>query len=44
MKALGKIVDEAVVRRDPDAARRACEEHIRVAGELALVEYLRWVK
>jgi len=44
MKALRKIVSAAAVRRDPEQARLACEEHIQVAGELALVEYLRWVK
>jgi len=44
MKALRNIADAAAAQRDPDKARRACEEHIRVAGELALVEYLQWVK
>lgn len=39
MKELRAIVAAAAVERDPDAAQRACEQHIRTAGELALLEY-----
>lgn len=41
MKELRKIIDAAAVRRDPDRARRACEEHIQGAGTLAIEEYSR---
>jgi DNA-binding GntR family transcriptional regulator len=39
MQEVRRIVDAAAVRRDPDLARQACEEHIRRAGELAIIEY-----
>jgi DNA-binding GntR family transcriptional regulator len=39
MEELRKIVTAAAVTRDPLAARTACEEHIRLAGELAIIEY-----
>jgi DNA-binding GntR family transcriptional regulator len=38
---LDRIIDAAAVRRDPAAAEAACVQHIRVAAELALVEYER---
>lgn len=38
---LRRIVDAAADRRDPAAARLACEEHIRLAGKLAVEEYQR---
>ncbi len=43
MRELARVVDAAAVRRDPDEARRACEEHIRVAGALAIIDYCAWV-
>lgn len=39
MHEVRAIVDAAAVRRDPVAAREACEEHIRTAGRLAILEY-----
>ncbi|WP_440708159.1 GntR family transcriptional regulator [Herbiconiux sp. YIM B11900] len=39
MEELRLIVHEAAVVRDPATARRRCEEHIELAGELAVVEY-----
>ncbi|MET7997319.1 GntR family transcriptional regulator [Amycolatopsis sp. NPDC005232] len=39
LREVRAIVTAAAVRRDPAEARRACEEHIRLAGELAIVEY-----
>jgi DNA-binding GntR family transcriptional regulator len=36
---LRSIVEAAAVRRDPEAARRACEDHIRRAADLAIIEY-----
>lgn len=41
MQEVRRIVDAAAVKRDPVLARQACEEHIRRAGELAIVEYRR---
>ncbi|WP_374433462.1 GntR family transcriptional regulator [Tabrizicola sp.] len=38
---LRKIIDSCAVRRDAAAAQAACENHIRVAAELALLEYER---
>jgi len=38
-RAVRTITREAAERRDPDAARSACEHHIRLAGELAILEY-----
>lgn len=38
---LDRIIEAAAVRRDPAAAEAACVQHIRVAAELALVEYER---
>lgn len=43
MRELARVVDAAAVRRDPAEARRACEEHIRVAGALAIIDYCAWV-
>jgi len=40
---LAVIVDAAARRRDPAAARQACEDHIRRAGRLAVDEYCRRV-
>lgn len=39
MVEIGHIVEAAARRRDPAAAREACEEHIRRAGVLAAIEY-----
>jgi DNA-binding GntR family transcriptional regulator len=39
MRELRTIVNAAAVQRDSVAARRACEEHIRLAGHLAVLEY-----
>lgn len=39
MEELRKIVTAAAVTRDPVLARTACQEHITLAGELAIVEY-----
>lgn len=39
MAELRRIVDAAARRRDPAKARECCEEHIRLAGQLAVVEY-----
>jgi len=41
MNELRRIVDAAAVRRDPELARTSCEDHIRRAGELAVIEYER---
>ena len=38
---LRKIIDACAVRRDAAAAQAACENHIRVAADLALLEYER---
>lgn len=43
MVELDRIVDAAATRRDPGAARIACVEHITRAGQLAVVEYRRWL-
>lgn len=43
MIEIGRIVDAAARRRDPNAARKACEEHIRHAGALATVDYCAWL-
>jgi DNA-binding GntR family transcriptional regulator len=39
MEELRKIVQAAAVDRDPTRARTACEEHIGLAGDLAIIEY-----
>lgn len=39
MKELRGIVQSAAVDRDPVGARHRCEEHIRLAGALAVLEY-----
>lgn len=44
MRELARVVDAAAVRREPVEARRACQEHIRVAGALAIVDYRAWVE
>ncbi len=41
LQELRCITDAAARDRDPDAARRACEEHIRRAARLAVEEHLR---
>ncbi|MGQ0566167.1 MAG: GntR family transcriptional regulator [Gemmobacter sp.] len=38
---LVRIIDAVAVRRDPQAAHDACAHHIRIAGDLALIEYER---
>ena len=38
---LVRIIDALAVRRDPQAADDACAHHIRIAGDLALIEYER---
>jgi DNA-binding GntR family transcriptional regulator len=43
MEELRRIVDAAARQRDPERARRACEDHIRLAGQLAIMEYTRRV-
>jgi len=40
---LRQIVQLAAVERDPVGARNACERHIALAGQLALLEYSRRV-
>jgi len=42
MAELRLIVRAAAEERDPRAARDACEHHIRLAGELAVVAYRQW--
>lgn len=42
MAEVRRIVKAAAVRRDPKAARDACEHHIRLAGDLAVVAYRQW--
>ena len=44
IEELERIIDAAAVRRDPDVARIACENHIRLAGELAVIEYEKRAK
>jgi len=39
MEELRLIVHEAAGVRDPESARRHCEQHIQLAGELAVLEY-----
>jgi len=39
MEELRLIVHQAAAVRDPDSARRHCEQHIQLAGELAVLEY-----
>ncbi|WP_382306854.1 GntR family transcriptional regulator [Herbiconiux sp. UC225_62] len=41
MEELRQIAREIAENRDPDAARRACEHHIQLAGELAILEYTK---
>jgi DNA-binding GntR family transcriptional regulator len=41
MDEVRRIVDAAAVSRDPELARRICEQHISRAGELAIMEYER---
>ena len=41
LRELRAITDAAARDRNPDAARRACEDHIRRAGELAIAEHRR---
>jgi DNA-binding GntR family transcriptional regulator len=43
LEELRRIALAAAEDRDPEAARRACEDHIRHAGELAIEEYRRRV-
>lgn len=38
---LVRIIDAIAVRRDGQAAQDACAHHIRIAGDLALIEYER---
>lgn len=38
LRELAAIVDAAAVRKDPDAARQACEQHVHNASEVALRE------
>lgn len=39
MQELRQVVHHAAVLRDPVAARLHCEQHIQLAGELAVLEY-----
>jgi DNA-binding GntR family transcriptional regulator len=41
MLELRKVVAAAAVARDPAMARIACEEHIKGAGKLAIMEYAK---
>jgi DNA-binding GntR family transcriptional regulator len=41
MEELRHIVHEMAEARDPEASRHACEHHIQVAGQLAIVEYTK---
>lgn len=41
MEEVRRIVHAAAVLRDPALARQTCEDHIRRAGELAVMEYER---
>lgn len=41
MEELRRIVRAIAVHRDPVDGRAACEEHIRLAGQLAILEYGR---
>lgn len=41
MEELRHIVYQAATVRDPENARKCCERHIRLAGELAVIEYDR---
>ncbi|MDF1478318.1 GntR family transcriptional regulator [Leifsonia sp. H3M29-4] len=43
MQELSRIVHAATELRDPVLARQACEEHIRGAGRLAILEYRKHV-
>ncbi|MGY6496851.1 MAG: GntR family transcriptional regulator [Microcella sp.] len=43
MDELQRIVDACTERQDARAARRACVDHIRRAGRLAVVEYRAWL-
>ena len=43
MQELRRVVRAVAVDRDPTAARSACEHHIRLAGELAVIEYSKRV-
>jgi DNA-binding GntR family transcriptional regulator len=38
LRELGEITDAAATRRDPEAARKACEQHVHSASEVALRE------
>jgi DNA-binding GntR family transcriptional regulator len=44
IEELQRIIHAAAVRRDPKAAREACEMHIVRAGKLAIIEYERHTK
>ncbi|RAS33155.1 GntR family transcriptional regulator [Paraburkholderia bryophila] len=41
MNELRRIIDAVAVKRDADLARNACEEHVNLAGKLAIQEYER---
>lgn len=43
MQELRVIVHAAAVLRDPAAARQACEHHIQLSAELAVMEYVKRV-
>jgi DNA-binding GntR family transcriptional regulator len=43
MKELKSIVHATATERNPPLARQACENHIRLAGQLAVVEYRKHV-
>lgn len=43
MKELQSIVQATAVEKNPVLARQACEDHIRLAGQLAVVEYRKHV-
>jgi DNA-binding GntR family transcriptional regulator len=42
MEELRGIAIAAAEERDPQAARAACEHHIRIAGDLAIIAYRQW--
>lgn len=41
IEELETIIQSAAAKRDPEAAAAACEHHILIAGELAIVEYVK---
>lgn len=44
MNELRRIVDAVAVKRNAELARKACEEHVRLAGKLAIAAYAEHLK